>query len=239
MGVKFTNRYDDVNSSDAAIVCVPTPRKESGECDISIVEETIEWLETPLIIIKSTIEIGTTSRLIEMTGKPLVFSPEYAGESTYWSPYDFHTEVVETPFFIFGGERKNTSKCVDLYMKIGGPTKKYVQTDSATAEMAKYMENAFYATKITFSYEMAEICRSSGIDYNEARELWLLDPRINPMHTAVFEENDMPFSGKCLPKDTAALYHLGTKLGYKPELIYQVLKSNETIGHIRKNRRNN
>jgi UDP-glucose 6-dehydrogenase len=123
-------------------------------------------------------------------------------------------------------------------MPVVGPTKTYRQTTSTEAEMAKYMENIFYAMKITFCYEMNEICRAINVDYNEVRELWLLDPRINPMHTAVFKDNDYPFSGKCLPKDTAALVELSKNAGYNSKLIKEVLKSNDRIEKIRKSRKN-
>jgi nucleotide sugar dehydrogenase len=229
----FGATRSEVNSCDVAIVCVPTPRDDSGKCDTTIVEETMQWLKCPIVVLKSTVEIGTTQNLIEKYGKNIVFSPEYAGESTYWSPYKFHTDVKETPFFIFGGDPSNTSKCVDLYMNVAGPTKQYIQTDPTSAETAKYMENSFYATKITFCYEMNEICKTAGVDYNTVRELWLLDPRINRMHTSVFSGNKLPFSGKCLPKDTSALVHLAKSKGYDANLLSEVLKSNQRIGKLR------
>ena len=74
-----------IAGSNVALVCVPTPSK-NNRCDTSIVEEVIDWCEADLIIIKSTVEPGTTDRLIEKTGKHIVFSPEYCGESSYWSP---------------------------------------------------------------------------------------------------------------------------------------------------------
>jgi nucleotide sugar dehydrogenase len=197
--VKYLDKeIEEVNKCDVAVICVPTPRGEDGSCDTSIVEDVLSKLNNDLIILKSTVEVGTTDKLIEKYKKNIIFCPEFAGESTYWSPYKFHTEVIETPHFIFGGDKNLTSKAIDIYMKIGGPTKKYMQTDTRTAEMVKYIENCFYATKVTFCYEVANICKEMGIDYNEARELWLLDPRINPMHTAVFKDNEKPFGGKCL-----------------------------------------
>jgi len=231
------SQKEDVNECDLAVVCVPTPRGENGECDISIVEEVISWIDVP-ILLKSTVEVGTTEKLIKKYKKSIVFSPEYCGESSYWSPYKFHTDIKETPFFIFGGYQLETSMMVDFFLPVTGPTKKYIQTDSTTAEFVKYMENTFYATKIVYCYEMFEIARQCNIDWNEARELWLLDPRINPMHTCVFEENDWPFSGKCLPKDTAALVSLAQKTGYEPELLKEVLDSNERLKQTRLERRN-
>ena len=229
---------EEANQCDLAIVCVPTPKGDNGECDLSYVEDTFSWLNTPLILLKSTVEVGTTAKLKEKYKKRIVFSPEYCGESTYWTPYAFHKSVVETPFFIFGGDKEDTSAMIDIFMPICGPTKAYRQTDTTSAELAKYMTNAFYSTKIAFCYEMYEVAKAAGCDYNEVRELWLLDPRLNPMHTSVFSENDYPFSGKCFPKDTSALAVLAEKNGYKANLIKEVLNSNERIAQIRKTRRN-
>ncbi len=234
-GATFVEK-EEINKCDFGIICVPTPKGKTGECDTSLVEDIVSWIKTPLILIKSTVSVGTTKLLKKKTGKRIVFSPEYCGESSYWTPYDFHTDVKETPFFTFGGDPEDTSRFVDLYMPVVGPTKQYRQTSSDAAEMAKYMENIFYASKIVFCYEMNEICSAMNIDYNEVRELWLLDPRINPMHTAVFFENNAPFGGKCLPKDTNALAQIAESCGYKAEFIEEILRSNNRIEGIRSRR---
>jgi len=224
--IENTNTKEEINQTDIVFISVPTPRGEKGECDISIVEETMSWLDVDLIVIKSTVEIGTTDYLIEKYNKNIVFSPEYIGESTYWSPYDFHTDMKETPFFIFGGEKSICNRVIDIFLPVTGPCKRYITSDSKTAEMAKYMENSFYATKITFCNEMYDICDSLGIHWNEARELWLADPRINPMHTAVFKEK-RGFSGKCLPKDTSALNHIAKNNDLPSILLSSVLNANQ------------
>lgn len=230
----------EVNAADVGVVCVPTPQLPDGKCDTSLVEAVISWLSTPLIILKSTVEPGTTDRLRAMfPEKNIVFSPEYCGESSYWSPYKFHKEVIETPFFIFGGDPKDTTRAVSLYLPLGGPTKSYRQTSALAAETAKYMENCFYAMKVAFCYEMANICELNGVDWNEARELWLLDPRINPMHTAVFAENDRPFGGKCFPKDLSAMVRFAQAQGYDPTLLAEVMKTNERVGQYRAEKRKN
>ena len=231
--VKFHMTKESINDCDVAIVAVPTSPREDGSCDVSLVEEAIGWLNVGLIIVKSTVEPGTIDRLKKETGKNIVFSPEYCGESSYWTPYAFHTDVKETPFFIFGGDPKDTSACIDLYTPIVGPTKVYRQTTAIAAEIAKYIENTFYATKILFCYEIKQICDQLGTDYNEARELWLLDPRLNSMHTSVFKENDFPFSGKCFPKDLSALIVTAEKSGYDPKFLKEVKSSNARIGALR------
>ena len=226
--VGYETNKDDINKCYASFVCVPTPRGEDGSCDVGIVEETLEWLNTEIIVIKSTVEVGTTKRLSKQYNREIVFSPEYIGESTYWSPFTFHTDMKETPFYTFGGEKSECSKVIDLFLPITGPCKRYITSDSTTAEMAKYMENAFYATKIAFCNELYDICEASGVDWNEVRELWLADPRIHPMHTAVFKE-DRGFGGKCLPKDTLALSKIAEMVGVQSDVLNGVLSSNNKV----------
>ncbi len=60
-----SNSKEEINQCDLAVVCVPTPSKEDGSCDISIVEEVISWLDVPVIIIKSTVPPGTIDMLIK------------------------------------------------------------------------------------------------------------------------------------------------------------------------------
>lgn len=223
----------DVNACDLAVVCVPTPQRANGACDTSSVKEVIGWLETPLILLKSTVPPGTTSRLVRETGKSIVFSPEYCGESTYWSPYAWDREIKETPFFIFGGDPVYTSAMIDVFLKVTGPVKTYRQTTSRAAEMAKYVTNTFAALKIAYCYEVATLCEKVALDFNEVRELWLLDPRVNPMHTAVFAGNEKPFGGKCLPKDLSGLVQFARENGYDPELLAEVQSSNDRLGRVR------
>ena len=211
-----------INDCDLSVICVPTPMKEDGTCDISIVEEVIKWVDTPLS---------------KKYNKEIVFSPEYCGESAYWTPYAFHTDIKETPFFIFGGPKDKCKKMIQIFEPITGPTKTYRTTSSTEAELTKYMENTFYATKIAFCYEIAEICEKLNIDYEEVRSLFVLDPRVNPMHTSVFDTNDKPFGGKCFPKDLNGLINKAKELGYEPKLLEEVWQTNLRIEKLREDRR--
>jgi UDPglucose 6-dehydrogenase len=212
---------------EMAVLCVPTPMKEDGSCDLQYIESTFEWLRVELILIKSTIPPGTVDLLKEKYGKRIVFSPEYIGEGNYYVPpqYMHPTEVVRHPFQIFGGDEKDTSDMISLFVPIMGPHVFFYQTDAKTAEMIKYMENAWGAMKVTFANEMFECCGAVGIDYWKAREGWLLDNRTEKMHTAVFQ-NKRGFGGKCFPKDVNALVRFSERAGYEPKLIKEVLASN-------------
>ena len=144
---------------------------------------------------------------------------------TYFNPY-FGTNMIEVPFLICGGEKQDIRHIIDLLLPILGPTKKYFQTTALNAEIIKYMENVYFAAKVTFMNEMYEICETFGADWHEVREGWLLDPRVEPMHTAVFADK-RGFGGKCYPKDLNALIAASQRAGYNPELLQQVKRSNE------------
>jgi UDP-glucose 6-dehydrogenase len=102
---------------------------------------------------------------------------------------------------------------------------RFFQTDIITASLTKYMENSFFAMKVTFCNEWFDIARAYEVDYNELRELWLADPRINRNHTLVFPDN-RGYGGKCYPKDTKAIIYDVCQEGYKPELMLSMDKVN-------------
>lgn len=213
-----------LSACDMALVCVDTPTAADGHADVSAVEAAIEALPCHRVLLKSTVSPGTTDRLVAMTGKSICFWPEYVGESRYHNPY-FPTSIAEVPFVILGGRRSARRWAVDALLPILGPTKTYFQCDAMEAELIKYAENAYFATKVTFVNEYRRICEAFGADWHTVREGWLLDPRVEPMHTAAFR--DAPgFDGKCLPKDLRAIVASSTDHGHDPRLLREVLASN-------------
>jgi UDPglucose 6-dehydrogenase len=222
---------EEINKCDLGIVAVPTPMGEDGSCDLSIIEETLDWLETPLILIKSTIPPRTTEGLINKTGKKICFSPEYMGEGGYFIPfwkYADPKDMKKHSFQIIGGEKDTASKIMDFFVRVMGPEARFHITDSRTAELVKYMENSFIATKVTFCNEFYNIAEKIGVDYKELRELWLLDERMGRMFSAVFPDA-RGFSGKCIPKDINAIVKASEKEGYDPKFIKSVVENNKRI----------
>ena len=220
-----------VNECDLAIVCVPTAMREDGTCDTSIVEEVIGWLETPLILIKSTIPPGTSDRLSRQTGLDICFSPEYVGEGQYFIPewkYPNPTDPRSHGFLIVGGPKPFASAIIDIFKEKLGPDCFYGITDSVTAELTKYMENSWGAHKVAFCNQWYDLAESLGVNYNELRELWLLDKRVERMHTAVFP-NKRGYGGKCFPKDIHAITQLAKEKNAPLTLLEAVIKYNDSI----------
>jgi UDPglucose 6-dehydrogenase len=218
----YCNDKKAVNACDAVFVCVPTPMKSNGACDTSLVEEVVAWINSPLIIIRSTVPPGTTDRLRQVHGKSIVFQPEYLGETTahVYGSSDKHK------FIVLGGTAEDTSKAADFYKHYFNSMVRFYFCDAKTAELAKYMENAFFAVKVTFVNELCDIAEAHGVDFNVLREIWLADRRISRDHTFVYP-NARGFSGKCLPKDMNAIVRSSEDKGYKPTFLKAALEVNE------------
>jgi UDPglucose 6-dehydrogenase len=220
----LTNSKEAVNKCDLGIVCVMTKENKDWSCDTSIVEESVKWLKTPVILIKSAIPPGTTNYLKKKYKKRIVVSPEYFGESKYFLPEEWSNPRA-WPFQIFGGDSKDTAYCISVFKPVFNPRTFYYQTDAKTAELVKYAENIWGATKVTWANEFFEICKTLGVNYDAMREGWALDPRVEKTHTSVFEKA-RGFGGKCFPKDLKALIKLCKDKGYKPKFLEEVWKSN-------------
>lgn len=207
--------------TDFVIVCVPTPSRDDGSADTSIVEEVVS-LAAPrvAIVCESTVPVGTTQRLIETYGKPLVFVPEYAGESVSHPLRD----PSARSFFIYGGYGEAAEAVRDLYAGTYPGAAQHTITTPATAEMVKYMENAFLALKVSFCNEFFDLCEAAGVEYEAARTLWLQDERIGESHTRVTAERG--YGGKCLPKDVAAVCAVGRELSAPMEILEAAQRAN-------------
>lgn len=215
-----------IDEADFVVICVPTPLDADGACDVSIVEDVISGLSNKHILIKSTVSPGTTDYLSEKYRKNICFSPEYIGESSYHNSY--YNEMIDTPFIIIGGDQEEVNFYFEIFEPIFGPEAKYYACSKTEAEIIKYMENSFFATKVTFVNEFYQIASTFGADWYRIREGWLLDKRINRTFTSVFADNK-GFSGKCLPKDISSIIESSKKQGYNPELLQAVVDVNEKL----------
>ena len=211
---KGVGTREEINECDFAFVCVPTPKAEDGHCDTSIVDDVLKWLNAKIIIIRSTVPVGYTDWMAMQLDKHIVFQPEYYGETVAHPFADPHNRNWVT----LGGFEQDTNEVAKLYQKVFTSELIINQVDSDTAELAKYMENCFYAVKVTFCNQFYDYAQAVGVDYNKLRETWLLDPRISRSHTFVYEDN-RGYGGSCLPKDMAAMIYQGYKDGIDMKLL--------------------
>ena len=181
---------------DIAFVCVPTEMLSDGSCDISAVRIAIENTKAKVIVLKSTVPIGTCERLKSKYSKNIVFSPEYYGTTRH---------APSSPdFVVLAGSRKDCDKVAQLYYKVKTKNFRIHFTDYKTAELAKYMENCFLALKVTFCSEFATIAKDFDISYPQLREIFVLDERMGDSHTFVNPEQPY-YDSHCLNKDIPGL----------------------------------
>lgn len=231
----FTTQEQINKECGLAIVCVPTPMQESEDefkkVDTSIIEDVIGWLETPLILIKSTIPPGTTDRLMGEYHKDICFSPEYVGEGKYqitpWK-YMSPTDPTTHEFVIIGGAKEPREQIANYFVRALGPEKIYYLIDAVEAEIIKYMENSWGAMKVIFANEFYHLCQAMKASYIKVREGWALDNRVERMHTAVFVD-EQGFAGKCYPKDLNGIVAKADDVGVDMSLIKAVLRKNKEI----------
>jgi UDPglucose 6-dehydrogenase len=219
--------FDILKDMNLVVIAVPTPTADDGmSCEAKFVNESCLRLHQidfkGVVLIKSTTSPSNLKKINQdMPDLRLVFSPEYLGESKYFTfywkypdPNDMRTHTWQT----FGGNREDTRVCVEIFKRKMSVDVQFFQTDLMTACLAKYIENSFFAMKVTFCNEWADIAKTFGVDWNELRELWLADPRINKNHTLVFEKN-RGYAGKCFPKDTKAIIKDADDNGYSADLM--------------------
>ena len=218
-----------VADADMHVVCVPTPESPDGHADLSAVEAVVRRSHAPLVLIKSTVPPGTTLRLQHGTDQLLGFSPEYIGEGrAYVAPWLFPDPVDARPhsFAIVGSD--DPDPFLEVLQQVMATHAQLVGTDSVTAELCKYMENAFLATKVIFCNEWARIAEAYGVSYHQLRRLWTLDSRIGASHTRVFRDSP-GYGGKCLPKDMAAITAALRAKGVKSPLLDAVRRTNAQL----------
>ncbi|MEX2007372.1 MAG: hypothetical protein WD992_01225 [Candidatus Levyibacteriota bacterium] len=215
--------YDDINKSEVAFICVPTPTDKDGNCDTSIVEEVVSKLKTPLIIIRSTVEPGTTDRLKKKYKKRIVFCPEYVGETV---AHPLSDESIQQ-FIILGGDREDTNKAIEIFQQVYNASLKIRQLTAMEAEMTKYLENRHIAFTVAECNEAYDLCQKLGVDYNNVREaVFQDDPRMSPYWTFVYP-NDRGFETKCIPKDIYAIVSYARRVGIPMIITEAILKENE------------
>jgi UDPglucose 6-dehydrogenase len=213
-----------------AIICVPTPMQDDGSCDVSAVFDCVNSIPKHIsfILIKSTVQPGTTSFLSALTQRAILFSPEYVGEGEYYVPPQFPDphNPISHGFMVLGGDPMDCEAVAGMFVRRMGPTTRFRFMSSIEAELVKYFENAFLALKVTFTYEMRRICRNLAANYFLVREGWLDDPRVGLSHSVAFE-NKTGFDGKCLPKDINALAFFCRQRGFPSKLLEAIIDIND------------
>jgi len=222
--IKSTHTLLEVLTQDFIFVCLPTPMKESGEQDISYIENFFSniglYNTNAIFILKSTVLPGTTKSLINKHKFNIVFCPEFLTEKTA------KLDMLTQSRIVIGGDTQHTEKVLELF-KVRFGQKHYILTDTTTAEFIKYMANTFLAVKVSVVNEFYRMSEILGADWNKALEGFVSDPRIGNSYTNVpGHDGKLGFGGTCFPKDINALITMGKELGVNMNTLEAAWKTN-------------
>lgn len=233
--LRFTTRIAACSDrADVVFIAVGTPSGPSGEADTHYVEEAAREIGCSLtgpavVVVKSTVPIGTTERIgriilreLELRGAgfgiEMASNPEFLKEGRAVSDFRMPDRVVV-------GTRSNRARSVmeQLYRPFMRTRNRMLFTDPPTAEMIKYASNAMLATRISFMNEIANLCERVGADVDEVRRGIGADPRIG----AKFLYAGCGYGGSCFPKDVRALIRTAEQNNCPMELLQAVERTNE------------
>ena len=222
---------------DMIFVTVGTPQKLNGTIELSMIKEAITSIgrilakskKKPTVLIKSTVIPGTMQNIIlpileKRSGKKagrdfgLISNPEFLQESSAIKDTKFPHVIV-----LGGYQTKFMKKAKSFFSKLH-PNVPITITNHQTAEMIKYANNSFLATKISFINQLANICQNiPGANIDDVAKTIGLDPRIGD----AFLNAGPGYGGSCLPKDMKALISFADKVGINPILLNAVEKTNQ------------
>ena len=219
---------ETVNESDFIFLSVPTPSNPDGSMNIDILDKALSDINNinkrsgNIILIRSTITPGTTTRLAKKYTKlNIVFNPEFLTERS--AKFDF----INQSRFIVGGRKRNTNKVSQLFKWRFGDSIPCIETNFETAEMIKYMNNCFFATKVSFMNEMRLVADRCGVDWDMAVEGFVRDGRVGHTHLNVpGPDGKWGFGGSCFPKDVRAMIDFGRILGLDMDTLVGVWNTN-------------
>lgn len=234
-----------VKETDVTFIAVGTPDRE-GRIDLAQVRDAAARIGRALkskssfhtVVVKSTVVPGTTDTVVksiieESSGLTigkfgLAMNPEFLREGEALG------DVRSPDRIVIGSEDEGSRKrLASLYSAWDADV---LHTNSRTAEMIKYANNAFLAAQISISNEIANLCESvTGIDSTEVMKGVKLDHRWSPLDGAgarisppilAFLKNGCGYGGSCFPKDVQALIAVGRSLGHPMTILEAVHNTN-------------
>jgi UDPglucose 6-dehydrogenase len=241
--LRFTSECAEaIRSADAIFICVGTPPLESGDADLSAIDNVAFQIAAAatspkLVIEKSTVPAQTGERLrraLAVYGRNsgvrfrVASNPEFLREGTAIGDF-FHPDRI-----VVGVEDQESERQLrEIYepflegrfhCPVHGdncpPARAplFLVTTLASAELIKHASNSFLGLKISFANFISDLCERLGGNVEEVTRAMGLDPRIGPQ----FLNAGLGFGGFCLPKDIQAFMRLAERTGVDCGLLREV-----------------
>lgn len=230
-----TDAAEAVRETEMSIVCVGTPSLPNGDLDLHYIVDVCHQIGAEIgrdskyhsVVFRSTMLPGSMTGTVIPTlervsgkiagaGFGIAIFPEFLREGTAVEDY-CHPDVT-----VIGMLDKETIDRLHAINAIprGG---EYV-VGIPTAEMVKYVNNCWHATKIVFANEVGNICKAVDVDGHTVMEVLCADHTLNI--SPAYMKPGMAFGGSCLPKDLRALRYRATQLDVATPMLEAVSRSN-------------
>ena len=224
-----------VRDTDVTFVSVGTPTAADGGCDYRFIEEAARSMAVGLaqkenfhvFVMRCSIPPGTTMRVMtpileKMSGKKVgvdfgvAFNPEFLREGV--AVEDFYAP----PKTVIGATCARTGNILrQIYAPVDDAP---IVTSIETAEMVKYVDNVWHATKVTFANEVGRLAKSQGVDSHEVMEVFCQDQKLNL--SPYYLKPGFAYGGSCLPKEVRAVAHIAQSAGVSLPMIENLDTSN-------------
>ena len=230
------NSGEAVLNSDISFLCVGTPSLRNGKLDLGHIQPVCEdigkVLKTKssfhLVVVRSTVLPGTAESIVvpaleKTSGKRLgkdfgvCVNPEFMREGT--AVGDFLEPSVTV---IGAAEAEHSARLREVYNWVSG---RIFETSFRSAEMVKYICNAWHAVKVSFANEVGTLAKQLSVDTAAVVEIFTADTKLNISPT--YLKPGFAFGGSCLPKDVRALNYRAKELDLNLPLFQSILPSNE------------
>jgi nucleotide sugar dehydrogenase len=232
--LKTVNTLEEVLHCEIIFLCLPTPAGPDGAADVSAIEEVLQQIvdsptyrelpADPVFVLRSTVPVGTTTRLALKYHVWLVHCPEFLSART--ADIDFLTSTR----VILGAHGEVDWKPVEELFTQRFPGITVLTMPPEESEFVKYFLNSFYAAKVTFFNEMRQLSDVLALDWDDVMRGVLSSPWVEKMHTQVpGPDGQFGFGGACLPKDTQALAKMFQQNAVECLVLDAIIEQNARI----------
>ena len=221
--VKQINSLSDCLGAEILFLCLPTPfNSKIASFDLQSLNEVCQQLSdkkySGLVIIKSTVEPGTSEALAKQYQLSIIHNPEFLSSSSAVQDFEHQNHIV---LGITESINQHQQETITQFYQPLFPESNISVCQAIESESMKLFCNNFYAVKIQFFNELYLLCQKINCDFKTVKNLMLQNDWINPMHTQVpGSDGQLSYGGMCFPKDTKALLSL-MKRNNSPNLILE------------------
>jgi UDPglucose 6-dehydrogenase len=224
----MTSNVEAIESAGFVFLALPTPSASDGSADLTVLHTVVEELAPHLgervLVLKSTVPVGTNRDVTERLRSagcpaPVISNPEFLREGTALGDF------LQPDHIVVGGDDAEAVTRVAELFDLGCPV---TMTDPMSAELVKYATNAYLATRVMLANSFSDLCEVLGADINAVTTGLGRDHRIGPH----FLQPGPGFGGSCFPKDARALLDLADRHG----LDFPILKAAVEVNAARQER---